>query len=463
MTISADTSERDVDVVVAGAGGAGLAAALAAAQAGRSVLVLEWRPQFRQGNNTSMSTAMIPAAGSRWQRAAGIADSGQIFLDDIARKTKGTADPTIAGALVAVGPDLVEWLADDCGLPLELVTDFVYPGHSVPRCHSLPDRAGSSLLRLLLQRLESEPTATLLVGTRLADVRLDSDGAVSAVTIEDAAGVREDVTTHAVVLATGGYGASPTLVQELMPEIAGGLYFGGDGCVGDALAIGRRLGADEGYLDAYQGHGSVAVPQGVLTTWATVMHGAVIVNVHGQRFGDETTGYSEYATKVIGQPGGTAWLIVDERIDAACRPFKDYQDLLAQSGVHWVDDAADLAAATGMDPAGLAQTLDAAGRSAAGVGDAFGRTQWEAPLTGRLGWIRITGALFHTQGGLLVDGGARVLRDGRPIPGLHAAGGAAAGISGHGAAGYLAGNGLLAALGLGFLAGRSITDGVSIG
>ena len=36
------------------------------------------------------------------------------------------------------------------------------------------------------------------------------------------------------------------------------------------------------------------------------------------------------------------------------------------------------------------------------------------------------------------------------------AGGAAIGISGHGAAGYRAGNGLLSALGLGYLAGREI-------
>ena len=66
-------------------------------------------------------------------------------------------------------------------------------------------------------------------------------------------------------------------------------------------------------------------------------------------------------------------------------------------------------------------------------------------------------ALFHTQGGLVVDGSARVLRpDGTPIEGLYASGGAAAGISGHGAAGYLAGNGLLPALGLAFLAAEDV-------
>ena len=49
-------------------------------------------------------------------------------------------------------------------------------------------------------------------------------------------------------------------------------------------------------------------------------------------------------------------------------------------------------------------------------------------------------------------------RDDRPIPGLYASGGAAAGISGHGAAGYLAGNGLLPALGLALLAAEHVAS-----
>ena len=74
--------------------------------------------------------------------------------------------------------------------------------------------------------------------------------------------------------------------------------------------------------------------------------------------------------------------------------------------------------------------------------------------------IRVRPALFHTQGGLLVDAHARVLDDDdRPIPGLYASGGAAAGISGHGASGYLAGNGLLPALGLALLAAESVAAG----
>jgi fumarate reductase flavoprotein subunit len=75
--------------------------------------------------------------------------------------------------------------------------------------------------------------------------------------------------------------------------------------------------------------------------------------------------------------------------------------------------------------------------------------------------IRVTGALFHTQGGLATDAHARVLRGGKPVPGLFAVGGAAVGISGTGADGYLAGNGVLAALGLGLLAGRVVCGNVA--
>ena len=70
--------------------------------------------------------------------------------------------------------------------------------------------------------------------------------------------------------------------------------------------------------------------------------------------------------------------------------------------------------------------------------------------------MRVTGALFHTQGGLKIDKKARVLRkDGNPIPNLYAGGGVAVGVSGSGVKGYMSGNGLLAATVLGKLAGEA--------
>lgn len=467
----------DVDVVVAGAGAAGLAAALAAAQGGRSVLLLERSETHREGCCTSMSTAMIPAAGTRWQRAAGIEDDAAVFAADIAAKTEGTADPTATRALTEAGPALVEWLADACGVPLQLVTDFNYPGHSRHRCHSLPDRSGATLLRHLLEAAQRTPGLDLVAPMRLVDVEVGpggpggSPGAVVAAVAETPDGARERVATGAVVLATCGFAANPELVARHCPEIAGSLYHGGDGATGDALLVGERLGADTAFLDAYQGHGSVADPHSVIVTWATVVHGGVIVNARGERFGDESTGYSEFARQVIAQPGGHAWTVIDERIAALLEPFADWQRLREAGAIRRTASVDELAALTSAPAAALAATLahqraqaeaQAAGR--AGAPDPFGRTSWQAPLAAPYVAVRITGALFHTQGGLRTDAHARVLRraDGAPIPGLYAAGGAAQGISGHGAAGYLAGNGLLGALGLGYLAGRALAgvDGV---
>lgn len=451
-----ETRDVDVDVVVAGAGAAGCAAALAAAQDGASVLLLEANAAYRHGSNTAMSTSMIPAGGSRWQTALGIDDSPEQFADDVRSKTKGHADPTVTDALTRVAPELVAWLADHAGLPLELVTDFRYPGHSRDRCHAVADRAGRTMHGHLLDRIADEPAITLLVPMSLDDVEV-ADGRIVAAHLRAPDGATERVRTGAVVLATNGFGADADLVREHVPEIAAGTYHGGEGSRGDALRIGRRLGADIGYLDAYQGHGSLATPHGTLLTWATVMHGALLVNTNGERFGDETEGYSEFGARVVAQPDSVAWMIFDERIDAACRVFADYQDLLESGAIRWADDVEALAQLIDAPRDRLVETLAAADSAARGsAADPQGRTAFDAPLDAPYAAVKVTGALFHTQGGLHVDGDARVLAGGEPVPGLYATGGAAVGISGHGAAGYLAGNGLLAALGLGYLAGRAV-------
>jgi fumarate reductase flavoprotein subunit len=452
----------DVDVIVAGAGAAGLAAALRSAEAGATVVLLEATPHFRTSNNTSMSTSMIPAGGSRWQSQLGIEDSPARFAADIVKKTAGSVDARLTSTLTEVAPEVVAWLADSCDVPLSLVTDFIYPGHSVARCHTVPDRSGSSLLRHLLSRVESSDKTAMMIPARLEQVQPDRDTGVFTATVRGGGGNTEFIRARSVVLASGGFGADPDLKQRHIPEIADATYHGGDGCRGDALRIGAELDADVGYLDAYQGHGSLAIPHAIIVTWAAQIHGAIILNSQGRRFADETQGYSEFARLVQRQPGGVAYVVLDRRIHGLCQPFADYQHLVEANAVRWVDDVEGLAGAISADPEVVAVEMDVVARIAAGEReDPFGRLPAAPGFLPPYGVIKITGALFHTQGGLLVDGEAMVLSHGHPIPGLYAAGGAAAGISGHGPAGYLAGNGLLGALGLGYLAGSSLSRRLS--
>lgn len=440
------------DLIVAGAGG-GLVAALRAAELGLTVLVVEASEHFARGNNTAMSTAMIPGAGTRWQAAAGIDDSPDRYLADIRRKTNGGADDVLARALAQVSGRLVTWLADYAHLPLELVTDFDYPGHSRPRCHSVPGRSGRTLLAGLADAARAQQGIDLLVPARLADVHLDGPS-VDHVMIGYPDGHTEAVPTRAVLLATNGFGANPDLVAKYVPEMAGATYHGSSESRGDALRIGTALGADVGYLDAYQGHAALALPAGTLAGWATVMHGGFLVNAAGERFGDETVGYSEYAREVLRQPGGWALIVLDRRVHDACLAFQDFRDTVASGALRWCEDAAGLARSFGIDPDRFARTMDQASAVAQGqAADPFSRASWGPPLRPPYAAVQVFPALFHTQGGLRVDACGRVLRPDRTaIEGVYAAGGAAMSISGHGPAGYLAGNGLLPALGLALLA-----------
>jgi fumarate reductase flavoprotein subunit len=181
------------------------------------------------------------------------------------------------------------------------------------------------------------------------------------------------------------------------------------------------------------------VPQGALITWAPMTEGGVQVNAEGRRFHDETQGYSEAAVAVLAQPGGIAWDVFDERLLALARGFPDFVDAERAGAVKPAADAAALAALIGCDARVLESTL-------AG-------TRLRAPYAA----IRVTGALFHTQGGIDVDARCRALRtDGSPHPNLFAAGGAARGVSGNAVWGYLSGNGLLSAVAGGFIAAREI-------
>ena len=214
-------------------------------------------------------------------------------------------------------------------------------------------------------------------------------------------------------------------------------------------------------MSGYQGHGSVADPHAVLITWAVMMEGGFQVNANGIRFSDESQGYSEQAAVVLAQPGGTAFDIFDERIAAIARQFADFREAETAAAVIESPTMEGLAKRLGLLPSGLSESFaEVEQAKLAGNEDRFGRSfLGVAPLSPPFKAVKVTGALFHTQGGLAVDRAARVLdAQGNPLPNLFAAGGAAAGVSGPRASGYLSGNGLLTAIVLGRIAGRSAAD-----
>jgi fumarate reductase flavoprotein subunit len=248
------------------------------------------------------------------------------------------------------------------------------------------------------------------------------------------------------------------MVASYIPEIAGAVFHGHPGNKGDAVHWGTSLGAQLADMGGYQGHGGLAAGHAIPILWPLIVEGGFQVNAKGVRFSNEALGYSEQAAKVNAQPGGVAWSIFDARLDAMMLQFDDYQQALAAGAVVEGDTIEALATLIGLPGAALAATLAEVDQlTRTGGADAFSRDfTGKPPLAPPFKAAKVTGALFHTQGGLVVDRDARVLkRDGAPFPNLFAGGGAARGISGPDATGYIAGNGLLTATTFGKLAGRA--------
>ena len=424
-----------VPVAIIGAGACGLTAAIGLRDAGIECLLLERDAQPR--GSTALSSGFIPAAGTQAQRARGIADSPAGFAEDILAKSHGTAAAHLVRAYSEAAAPALDALAGH-GLAFEVLNNFLYPGHRVHRMHTLPQRTGAALVAAL-HAVAERLGADLLPTARAVELWVDAHDRVLGVGMERPDGRIELVACEVLLLACNGFGGNPALVRELLPEMRDATFAGHAGNDGSAIAWGRALGAVLADLGGYQGHGSWVVPQGALMTWAVMTEGGVQLNARGQRFHDETQGYSEAAVEVLKQPGSVAWNVFGARQLALAREFPDFVEAEAAGAVRTAATRETLAGIVGCASDALTADVDRLG------------PPWHA--------VRVTGALFHTQGGLAIDACCRVLReDGTTFPNLLAAGGAARGVSGDAVWGYLSGNGLLSAVAGGWIAAHTAAE-----
>lgn len=446
----------EIDVLVVGAGGCGLVAALAAAETGVDVLVVEKGKSA--GGNTARSQAMVPAAGTLAQLAAGISDTPEMMLADILKKNQHGSHPELTRHIAQQSAFFIDWLHRRTGIELELVTDFLYPGHSVHRIHANKSRNGQHLVLGLLQAAEQDSHISIAYNSPATRLIADAKtGAVLGAEVCIAGGERNLARAQRTILALNGFGANRTMLDRFIPEMSSAYYFGHEGNTGEGILWGEALGAQLEHMNAYQAHGSVTHPHGTLLTWAVISLGGFQVNLAGKRFVNEYHGYSEHALDILSQEEGVAVEIFDQRIYDAVEKFEDFQLCVEMGAIKKFDDIHSLATWFKLPPHNLVASYDTFQEAACGErADTFGRTDFGPPLMPPLYGVRVTGALFHTQGGLSVDNESRVLRpDGSWIANLYAGGGTAAGFSGKaGPAGYLSANGLMAALILGMIAGR---------
>ena len=444
--------DAEVDVVVAGAGGCGLVAALAAAKEGLEVALFE-KTEYILGN-TAASAGMIPAAGTRFQKDFGIVETAEEMAEDILIKNHYESDQNLTLALCKSSADLIEWMNDELNIEFSLVTEFKYPGHRNYRMHAPPSRSGLELMKRLRQNVAKQENLYLMLKSEVVELVTGDENEVIGVIVDTDEG-KQRIKAKKVILATNGFGGNGKMVEQFIPEISEALYFGYEANTGEGIRMGLKIGAEIEHMQAYQGHSAVNESSGILVTWGTIMMGGFMVNKEGERFGDETKGYSEFAVEVLQQPGQYGIIIFDQGIHDGLASHEDFKNLNEMKAFKKGDSIEELAEELGINKLQLKETYLSFQQNNDGKADQFNRTNFPKQLKTPLYGIKVVPALFHTQGGLKINENAQVMNEqAEVIENLYAGGGTAVGVSGNHAYGYMSGNGLLAAMGFGKIAGE---------
>jgi fumarate reductase flavoprotein subunit len=433
------------DIIVIGAGGCGLIAALVAAKKGARVLLLE--KTDKPGGGTAFSSKGMRAAASRRQRELKIEDSAALYAEDIFRRNGGESDAVLTKRLAETSGRVADFLTDEAGIEFQ-IGEFAF-GHNAQRSHSWKE--DKTISDFLFAAVEREKNIEVRFSTPVLALERDAGGAVVGVRTNDGS-----LWARNIILASGGFGASTELLSKYIPKAVGIPFPGHHGSTGDGIKMGLEIGAAVENMGAFQpypayiGPGKRAVPPEV------ALSGGIMVDAAGRRFVDETRYPGGLGIKMLDLPGKQAYEIFDERIFQLHRNAPGLRSLgrLFDAGLSLkAETPAGLAGKLGINAEGLEQTIrECDALAAGGEKDAFGRVLPQ-PLEGPYYGIKVTVALYHTQGGLKVNVDGQVIRaDGSIIPNLYAGGGVAVGVSGTGLEGYLPGNGLLASLGLGMIA-----------
>ena len=493
--------EETVDVVVVGAGGAGMTAAITATDAGKKVIVVESQPIA--GGNSVRSTGGMNAAKTPYQdknefkEAAGVektlATAAEKFADnetitalaatvksqwdayqanpqgyfdsvelmelDTMIGGKGKNNPELVKALAENSADAIEWLAS---IGAEVKNVGAFGGASVKRIHR-PVNAdgkvtavGAYIVPILEKNLQDRNVQFLFDTT--ANEIIMKDGKAVGIKGTGKDGHKVTINAKSVVIATGGFGANAEMVEKYKPDLKGFATTNAEGAQGQGIDMATAAGAATVDMDQIQIHPTVHIEEdgnAHLITEGLRGDGAILVNAEGKRFYDEVSTRDKVSAAIIEQTDKSAWLVVDQAMVDKSAVIAGY----IKSG-YTVTGATyeELAKAMGVDEATFVSTMNTWNQAVEAKSDAeFNRTSFANPLTAAPYYaIKITPAVHHTMGGIVINPKAEVLNEkGEVISGLFAAGEVTGGVHG---ANRLGGNAVADFVVFGRISGQSAAD-----
>ncbi len=428
---------RDPDVIVVGAGAAGLSAALSASEAGARVLLLE-KADFI-GGDSLVSGGYFNAPQTEEQKNHQITDSPELFYEQTMKSGKGLNTAEVVRAMTDHAADTALWLKRH-GVQFDGHVYQIY-GSVYPRCLRPALPRGSGYIQALSDACLAAGV-TIKTSVSVSEVIRAADGRVTGVAAE-VGGVRRTYSARrGVVLAAGGFGANRAMLKRYAPKIADFPLDTSVNSTGEVLEAAISQGAAAVNMEIVE-----CIPEGAISPDQSVriyivLDGLIFVNKEGERFVEESVGRNDLSQALLAEGPENCFTIVDSENVRQLDLMQQknlYRGLF--SGQAWKKDSLkELAGALGIP----FERLEASIAS---------QIPQRRPKTAPFWAVKMHPWIHYTLGGLVITSSAQCVDgDGRPIPGLFAAGQITGNVHG---ANRLGGNGLTDAIVFGRIAGRS--------
>lgn len=441
-------SDMETDVVVVGAGAAGLSAAVAASEKGANVVLLE---KMAAVGGTANFAEGIFAVESRIQRDEHVNITRDEAFELIMTYSHWRAEPRVARAFVDKSADTIKWLQDN-GVGFKHLTTN-NPGGI--RTWHIFDGRGASMAKALESKAVDH-NVQVLYETTGKKLIMDDNNQVAGVVAYDKDGNQINISSKAVIIATGGFANNPEMLAE--HTNAGNAFpVGSSGKMGEGILMAWEIGADKKGEDVLQLYrpGIPGEPNDTHLS-AAVRQAHLWVNIDGERFADETVIFEwPYAGNALAnQPEGLMYVVfdsntkqymIDEGIDIGVGVMvpvgtrldeleSELEKGISQGNTFRANSIEELAGMIGVDVAAFKDSVDQYNRAYNEKHDRIFAKEhrYIQPITeGPFYAIRSQSSFLGTLGGLKINYRSEVINtENRVIPGLYAAGNDAGGMYG---------------------------------
>ncbi|WP_426350335.1 FAD-dependent oxidoreductase [Alloiococcus sp. CFN-8] len=319
----------EADVVVIGGGASGITAAVAAAEKDCSVIVLE------KGSTTGGAANMgmgIFAVESHYQKAQLIDFTKEDAFNLLMNYTHWRVDARLVRKYIEQSSDTINWMES---IGVEFLGAYKYFEKSTQTWHvvktkgsNVPaERAASNMFHALTERAE-ELEVDIVYHTKATKLLVE-DGHVAGVEFVGEDGEKGLIECNAVIVATGGFGDNPKMIQEYL-----GYQWGKDlhsfripGVEGEGLKMLWEAGAQRTAPVMELTFTTPGVTDVFKTLSETMRQPNLMVNLDGNRFiNEEIMNNTVYTGNAISiQREKTAFTLIDDSIiDTYRRTGLDY-------------------------------------------------------------------------------------------------------------------------------------------